>query len=153
MNNELSPQRYRAEGIKQGIDPHVLEHSIIAIERIQAVDKRLYPLLTLYHLSEMTGFPYGNMRKIIARKLHPYRHFYMKKKIPNRKNVRMISIPYNDLLDCQRWISKNILCYGSVHTNSYAYHPNSSPVFAAQAHVNSAWIWQERNSTINLFKL
>lgn len=135
-----SPQHYKAKGQELEIEPSVLENSVKAIYRIQAVDQRLFPLLTLNHLSQETSIPYGYLRKVVARKVNAYRHFYMKKQIPGRKNMRMISIPAEGLLICQKWITQNILRFGSTHPDSYAYHPESSPVFAARVHVNSEWL-------------
>lgn len=135
-----TPQRYKSEGIKRGIDYSVLDPAVEAIRKIKAVDTRLFPLLTLYHLSEECSIPYGYLRKIIGRKMHGYEHFYLKKRVPGRSSVRMISTPHDPLLNCQKWIAQNILKNASVHDSSHAYHPNSSPVFAAQAHPNSKWL-------------
>lgn len=135
-----SPQHYKAKGQEFGIDPAVLENSVKAIQRIKAINPQLFPLLTLNHLCKETGVSYGYLRKIVARKANPYRHYLMKKAIPGRKNKRMISIPAKRLLICQKWIAQNILKFGVIHSNSYAYHPGSNPVFAAHLHVNSEWL-------------
>lgn len=139
MHN-TSPQHYKAKGQELGIDPSVLENSAKAIQRIKSVDQRLFPLLTLNHLSKASGVPYGYLRKAAARKFNTYRHFTMKKRVPGRRNLRLISIPDEKLMICQRWISRNILQFVSVHPDSYAYHPQSSPVYAARVHVNSEWL-------------
>lgn len=136
----MSPQHYKTKGQEIGIADCILENSARTIRRIQAVDKNLFPLLTLNHLSKETGIPYGYLRNAIARKFNTYRHFTMKKKIPGRKNVRLISIPNEKMMICQKWISQNILQFGAPHADSYAYHPQSSPVYAARTHTNSEWL-------------
>ena len=138
--HQTSPQRYKAKGQELGIDPTVLENSAKAIQRIASVNSQLFPLLTLNHLSVVTKISYGFLRNTVARKAGRYRHFYMKKRIPGRRNFRMISIPEPRLMACQKWISDNILQFGSPHPDSYAYHPNSNPVFAARAHTNAEWL-------------
>jgi RNA-directed DNA polymerase len=139
MHN-MSPQRLKAKGHELGIDPIVLENASKAIQQIATVDTRLFPLLTLNHLSVVTGLKYGFLRNTVARKTGRYRHFYMKKKVPGRRNVRMISIPEKRLMFCQKWIAQNILRFGPVHPSSFAYHPESNPVFAARAHSNAKWL-------------
>lgn len=108
--------------------------------RITSVNPRLFPLLTLKHLSVESGIPYGFLRKTVAREAGRYRHIYLRKKVPGRKNVRMISIPESQLLICQKWISENILKFGSPHQCSFAYHPKSNPVFAARVHTKAKWL-------------
>lgn len=139
MHN-MSPQRFKAKGQELGIEPMLLENASKAIQQIANVDTRLFPLLTLKHLSVVTGLPYGFLRNVVARKTGRYRHFYMKKKMPGRRNVRMISIPEDRLLSCQKWITQNILKFGPVHPSSFAYHPESNPVFAARVHSNTQWL-------------
>jgi len=135
-----TPQQYKARGTELGIDQPVLTNSLNTIERIKSVDARLFPLLTLNHLSMETEVSYGYLRKAIGRKINTYSHFYLKKRLPGRRNVRFINVPHTPLLKCQRWISDNILRYGVVHHSSYAYHPKSSPILAAKLHVNAHWL-------------
>lgn len=136
----MSSQRYLSVGHRKGVDPETLKNCVKAIQRVKTVDKRLYPLLTLNHLSHSTGISYGYLRNIISRKFHPYRHFMMQKRLPGRRNKRMINIPEGKLMACQKWISENILKYGTPHSSSYAYHPQSNPVHAAWLHKNSTWL-------------
>src|SRR3569833_2526801 len=137
---ELSPQQYTAKGQELGVDSRTLKNAVDAISRIQAIDPRIFPLLTLNHLSIASGVSYGYLRNAVARKLFTYRHFYMKKRQPGRKTVRMISVPNERILICQKWISNNILQFARAHSNSYAYHPKSNPVFAARVHSNAVWL-------------
>jgi RNA-directed DNA polymerase len=137
---ELSSQQYRLRGQELGIDPAVLKNAVAAIEAIKTKNSAVFPLLTLKHLSVETGVSYGYLRNVIARKIYPYRHFNLKKRLPGRSNVRMISIPSEQLLVCQKWISQNILRHVAPHLDSYAYHPNSNPIHAARQHAGAAWL-------------
>tara|TARA_R110002051_G_C8748575_1_gene499966 strand:- start:328 stop:807 length:480 start_codon:yes stop_codon:yes gene_type:complete len=136
----MSPQRYIAAGRQLEIDPAVLHNAMETMKRIQAVDPRLFPLLTLNHLSHVTGLSYSFLRASVGRHSGRYRHFYMKKKVPGRRNTRMISIPEKKLRICQRWIVDNILSYGDPHECSYAFHPESNPVHAAWVHTDAKWL-------------
>lgn len=136
----LSSQRYRSRGRRLGIDPTTLERAIATIERIQRSDPRLTPVLTLRHLSELTGAPYGYLRRVVGRILGGYRHVHLRKRIPGRSRRRVISIPPKRLLQVQQWIAQNILRFSEPSRASFAYHPNSSPVLAAEEHCGCEWL-------------
>lgn len=137
---QTSPQQYKAEGHASEIDPAVLNNATTAMQCIASVNPQIFPLLTLKHLSFQTEVSYGFLRKVVAREAGRYRHIYFRKKVPGRRNVRMISIPEDQLLACQKWISENILKFGPPHQDSYAYHPGSNPVYAAWVHTESKWL-------------
>lgn len=104
-------QRYRSQGRRLGINPTTLDHAVAAIERIRRTDPRLTPVLTLRHLSELTGAPYGYLRRVVARRLGRYRHVLLRKPVPGRSRHRLISIPPKDLLAVQQWIVGDILSH------------------------------------------
>ena len=52
----------------------------------------------------------------------------------------MISIPPPSLASAQRWLVENVLRYTSPHPASFAFHPESSPVQAAEQHPNTKWL-------------
>ncbi len=137
-----SPQHYIAAGQQLAIDPLVLENASLAMSQIWSQNNNLFPLLTLNHLSVATGLSYGYLRNVVARKAGPYlySHFYMRKRVPGRRKVRMISIPAPKLMQCQSWIVQNILKHVTPHAGSYAYHPHSNPVFAARRHTEAVWL-------------
>ncbi|WP_406721498.1 reverse transcriptase family protein [Thioclava litoralis] len=137
---QTSPQQYKAAGHELEIAPAVLNNAAAAMQRIASINSQLFPLLTLKHLSIESDVSYGFLRKTVAREAGRYRHIYLRKKVPGRKNVRMVSIPEGRLLRCQKWISENILRFGAPHQASYAYHPGSNPVFAARAHTEAKWL-------------
>ena len=133
-------QRYRSQGRRLGINPTTLDHAVAAIERIRRTDPRLTPVLTLRHLSELTGAPYGYLRRVVARRLGRYRHVLLRKPVPGRSRHRLISIPPKDLLAVQQWIVADILSHTRPSRASFAYHPESSPVLAAEEHCGCAWL-------------
>jgi len=135
-----SSQRYRSEGRRLGIDPITLGRAVEAIERIRRSDPRLTPVLTLRHLSELTGAPYGYLRRVVGRYLGSYRHIWLRKRVPGRSRHRLISIPPKDLLEVLRWIVQNILRYAEPSSASFAFHPESSPVLAAEEHCGCEWL-------------
>lgn len=136
-----SPQRYRSKGRREGVSEVVLDNALAAIERIRSADPRITPVLTLRHLSHLTDIPFLHLRDIVGRRAHkPYKFFYLKKRIPGRTRVRMISVPNSTLKELQRWIVNNILRYTRAHPASYAFHPNSRPLEAAEEHCGCTWL-------------
>lgn len=135
-----NPQRYRAAGEKEGIDDAVLDAAIAAIERIQAVNAALPPLLTLMHLSKETGISYRFLRRVVGRRVDPYSSFALRKRTPGLRRTRTIHIPDDVVLKLQRWISQAILKQVRPHKASFGYHPGSSPEFAARQHLNARWL-------------
>ena len=135
-----SPQRYRFQGETQGVDPRVVDAAVQIIRRIQAVDQRLPIVLTLRHLSVITGVSYRYLRQVVSRRDGKYKTVLLKKRVPGRTRYREINIPDLPLLTVQRWISENILKNTTAHLSSYAYHPYSQAVFAAKPHCGSRWL-------------
>ena len=136
-----SPQRYASGGQRQGIDAVTLEHALGALARIRETDPRITPVLTLRHFSLLTGLPYMFLRRTVARRArNGYRFVYLKKRIPGRSTMRMISIPPPSLAEAQRWLVDNVLRYTTPHPASFAFHPDSSPVIAAEQHPNTKWL-------------
>jgi RNA-directed DNA polymerase len=136
-----SPQRYASGGRRQGVDPVTLEHALAALARLRATDPRITPVLTLRHFSVLTGLPYTFLRRTVGRRARDgYRFVYLKKRIPGRSSLRMISIPPPSLAEAQRWLVDNVLRYTSPHPASFAFHPESSPVQAAEQHPNTKWL-------------
>jgi len=135
------PQRYASGGRKLGVDPTTLDHALAAMARLRATDARITPVLTLRHFAALTDLPYGFLRGAVARQSYPpYRFVYLKKRIPGRTGLRMISIPPKSLMKAQRWLVEHVLRFTEAHPASYAFHPDSSPVQAAEQHPNTRWL-------------
>ena len=135
-----SSQRYRFEGEKEGVSPDVIAAAIKTIANIHDVDPRLPPILTLRHLSVLTSSSYSYLREIVERKRAYYKRVLLKKKVPGRTRYREIHIPERPLLEVQRWITANVLSYSKSHPLSFAFHPDSQPVFAATRHCGCRWL-------------
>jgi RNA-directed DNA polymerase len=69
-----------------------------------------------------------------------YRQFLLKKRIPGRSRVRVISAPTPSLKAAQQWLVRRVLAYTEAHPASFAFHPDSSPVLAAEQHSNTKWL-------------
>jgi RNA-directed DNA polymerase len=135
-----SPQRYASGGRRHGIDAVTLQNALAALARIRATDPRITPVLTLRHFSVLTELPYLFLRQTVARRGHAeYRFVLLKKRIPGRSTKRLISIPPQSLAIAQRWLVDHVLRYAPVHPASFAFHPESSPVQAAEQHPNTKW--------------
>ena len=81
------------------------------------------------------------MRRTVARRGHAkYRLVLLKKRIPGRSTKQIISIPPQSLAIAQRWLVDHVLRYTPVHPASFAFHPKSSPVQAAEQHPNTKWL-------------
>jgi RNA-directed DNA polymerase len=135
-----SPQRYRYDGERLGVEQRVLDSAVQAIERIQAVDPRLPVILTLRHLSALTGVSYRNLREFVSRQAGEYKKVLLKKRVPGRTRYREINIPEPQLASIQHWITDNILKNTRAHPSSYAYHPGSQAIFAAKPHCSCRWL-------------
>ncbi len=136
-----SLQRYRSQGRREGVDEAILDNAVAAIERIRAVDPRITPILTLRHLSHLVDIPFLHLRDLVARRVsQTYKFFYLKKRVPGRRRVRMISVPNPTLMHLQRWIVENVLQYTLAHPSSYAFHPQCRPFEAAAEHCGCAWL-------------
>lgn len=136
-----SLQRYASGARRLGVNAITLENALAALARIKATDSRITPVLTLRHFSVLTGLPYAFLRRTVARRGNAqYRFVYLKKRVPGRSSVRMISIPPPSLMSAQRWLVDHVLRYTTVHPASFAFHPESSPVQAAEQHPNTKWL-------------
>ncbi len=136
-----SPQRYASGARRHGVDATTLENALAALTRIRSTDPRITPVLTLRHFSVLTGLPYLFLRRTVARRGQAkYRFVLLKKRIPGRSAKRMISIPPESLAVAQRWLVDKVLRYAPIHPASFAFHPDSSPVLAAEQHANTKWL-------------
>lgn len=135
------PQRYRSAGRAKGIAPDVLAKALAVIARIRATDPRITPVMTLRHLAVITDVPYRFLRQVVSRRAAiGYRTFHMRKRVPGRSRTRMINVPPKSLKEVQRWLVENVLQHVAPHPASYAFHPGSSPILAAEEHCACAFL-------------
>lgn len=99
------------------------------------------PVLTLRHLAEVTGVPHRFLRGVVSRKsVFQYKTFLLKKRIPGRSRRRLICAPTASLKQVQQWLVHQVLQFTQPHAASYAFHPDSSPVLAAEKHPRTKWL-------------
>ncbi|MDH1099474.1 hypothetical protein N5C87_30980, partial [Rhizobium pusense] len=105
-----SPQHYRYEAERHGVQDETIDNAIARIELIVANNANVTPVLTLRHLSAMSGVEYGFLRSVISRSMmrKKYRVFSLRKNVPGRTRYRLICVPNEELKTVQDWIVRNI---------------------------------------------
>ncbi|MBM3116424.1 reverse transcriptase family protein [Jeongeupia naejangsanensis] len=140
---DWKPQPYRRAAEDLGISKAVLDASIAASLAVVDVNPSLPPILTLKHLSHLSGVPYQDLRLIVSREnADPYKIFRIRKR-PRRDGLtqfRVICIPEVKLAEVQQWIARKVLAHGRPHSASTAFAPGSRLVDAVQPHCGSRWI-------------
>lgn len=140
---DWKPQPYRRAAQDLGISQAVLNASVAASQAVVAINSSLPPILTLKHLSYLTGVSYQYLRQIVSRnELNPYRIFRIRKRPTQegRAQFRVICVPDIKLAEVQQWISRNVLALGRPHSASTAFAPGSRLVDAVQPHCGSRWV-------------
>lgn len=138
-----SPQQYRAQAQRSGIDPDVVAHALATAEYIRAVSPALPPVFTLRHLAHLADADYGLLRTITSR-VHdePYRLFRIRKRpsYDGEMRFRVIAVPDPGLKKTQRWIAQSILAHVRPHPSSVAFSKGDRLVDAVQPHCGARWI-------------
>ncbi|WP_095159407.1 reverse transcriptase family protein [Pseudomonas sp. Irchel 3E13] len=142
--NRWSPQRYKSEGLNQGVDQNTLSNALSTAELLRANSPKLPPIFTLRHLAHEAGVPYALLRAVVARseRAEAYKVFKLKKAVASfgANRFRYICVPHPSLLKVQRWIHKHILMQVDAHPASYAYKEKTSPCDAATMHAGCTWM-------------
>jgi len=140
---DWKPQPYIREAEQLGIPRTILDASVAASEAVVSINPSLPPILTLGHLSYLTGVRYGDLRDWVTRKTEdPYKIFRIKKRNsdPKHKTFRTICVPERQLCEVQRWLSRNVLSHGRPHSASTAFAPKSTLLAAVRPHCESSWL-------------
>jgi len=140
---DWKPQPYRRAAEIEGISPAILKASIAASQAVVAVNPSLPPILTLRHLSYLSGVSYRYLRQVVSREeIDPYKTFRIRKRPrrDGRARFRVICVPNFDLAEVQRWVASKVLARGRPHSASTAFAPGSRLVDAARPHCGSRWI-------------
>ena len=132
-----SPQLYIKEGQARQVQPEVLRAAASKLDTFYSQSDNIPALLTLGHLAQRSGVPYGSLRAAVERKGQSYNHFTIRKRSGGR---RTISVPNRDLLMVQKWLTKHILNKQPVHSASYAFKPGSSILQCASRHTGARWL-------------
>lgn len=140
---DWKPQPYRREAENLGISESVLDASVAASQAVVAINPSLPPILTLKHLSYLSGVSYQYLRHVVSRdELDPYKTFRIRKRPTQngRAQFRVICVPHIKLAEVQQWIARNVLALGRPHSASTAFAPGAHLVDAVQPHCGSRWI-------------
>lgn len=126
---------YRKRGKEKGIDVEVIERSLTQAHSLQ--DNDFPAVLTLGHLAKRTEVKYGFLRKVIGRKIEPYRTFRISKRSGGYRNI---CVPCPDLMKVHKWIDQFILSKLNASPYSYAFNKGQSIVDCAKQHLGCRWI-------------
>lgn len=101
---------------------------------INKLNKNSCPIIFEFeHLSKL----FGIKREELAKMVNSPESFYRSFSIPKRKGGRReITSPYPSLLDCQKWIYKNILLPQKIHPSAYGFVPGKSIIGNAKEHLS-----------------
>jgi len=128
MNKSESWRRqYTSIGLKKRI--------INAYTRyIESIDTEKYPIIFEFnHLSKLLGMTPKYLASVINSTEDHYRNFSIPKR--NKKELREIQAPYPALLECQKWINRNILSNIPVHSAAHGYVSKKSIKTNAEEHL------------------
>ena len=146
--SSLSPQHYARIGRRLGIDATVVSTAMAVAARITSGAPDRAVILTLRHLSALSGIPYRLLRDWVGRwGPEPYREFFLAKKPDGRRTAkpasrprRRIAAPAPAILRLQRWLVARVLHHAPRHPSSMAFHKGADLVEAARLHCGCRWL-------------
>lgn len=132
-----SPHLVSRLATEKGISPARLESIRETLSKLNA--SGVAPILSLRHLSLLTGTSYRFLRHVISRsrKFEPYRHYSVSKRSGGK---RLLSEPQPMLRQVQRWLVDNVLNKVKPHPASHAFAPSSSVIGCARIHCGAKWL-------------
>ncbi len=135
--NARPPHLYRRHGVAEGVSDAVLDAATPLVAR--AYHRGLPAVLSLKHLSRLTGAEYLYLRAVIDRSADPYTDITRPSRVPGRL-PRSISSPNPVMLEVQRWLLTNILNTLTPHSASFAYQRGKSVIDCAERHLGADWL-------------
>lgn len=133
--NSFSPHLYKLEAQHRGLDKDTIEASIRQYESM--LNDGILPILSLKHLANLTNVDYSFLRRIVGRKIDPYKTIEQPKR---SGGTRLISAPQPRLKAIQRWILDYVLRDVKTHPLSFAYENNKSILDCAKIHIGMRWM-------------
>ncbi|WP_426593820.1 reverse transcriptase family protein [Cellulomonas sp. McL0617] len=133
--DSLPPHRYRQLGLVAGVGADVLESAAAQHERNEISGTQ--PILSLAHLSRLTGASHDYLRSVVERRQDPYTEISKPKRSGGR---RAIAMPHPLLMSVQRFILRSSLSNLSLHPRSFAYQQGRSAVDCASLHIGAKWL-------------
>jgi RNA-directed DNA polymerase len=146
MNHPWDSQDFVNGARAAGRDPAVIQAAEVAARQIKQALPDLPVVLTLSHLGHLVDVVPDLLRRIIVRKIDPYRVFRVKKRArPGRggapsRRYRTICVPDPTLMRAQRWIAQNILNLVRPHAASHAFAPGRDIRGALVRHAGCRWL-------------
>jgi RNA-directed DNA polymerase len=146
MNHPWDSQAFVSGARAAGRDPAVISAAETAARRIKQALPDLPVVLTLSHLGHLVDVAPDLLRRIVVRKIDPYRVFRAKKRAgPGRgaapsRGYRTICVPDPTLMRTQRWIAQNILNPVEPHPASHAFAPGRDIRGALSRHAGCRWL-------------
>jgi len=131
----LPPHRYRQLGLEAGVSSDVLDSVIRQRERSELAGAE--PILSLAHLSRLTGASHSYLRSVVGRYHDPYTSISKSK--PNGGR-RAIAMPEPLMMGVQRFILARALRDQPTHPRSFAYQRGRSPLDCARLHIGAKWL-------------
>lgn len=146
MKHPWDSQAFSRGARAAGRDVKIISAANDVARRIKQANPDLPVVLTLAHLGHLVDVAPGTLRRIIDRKVDPYRVFRVKKRAqPGRgaaapRRYRTICVPFPALMRVQRWIAQTILNAVEPHPTSHAFAPGRDLLGAVERHVGCRWL-------------
>jgi len=135
---------YSKAGKNAGINKQIISRANETARFLRQQNNNLPTILTLKHLSKLSGAPYNFLRRSVEHSdPEPYRLFRIHKRLladESKRRYRIICVPEKKLMAVQRWINGEILQKIKPHPASVAFGPGNSIIAAAEPHCGSRWI-------------
>lgn len=104
------------------------------INYIESIDTDKYPIIFEFdHLAKLLGRTTKYLASVINSPENHYRCFNIPKR--DKRELREVLAPYPALLECQRWINRNILRNIPVHSAAHGFITNKSIITNAKEHL------------------
>ena len=133
------PHIYRAGAKKAAVEPSIIDAAVDIGKIVISKHSNVPPVFSLGHLAHLSGAPYPYLRGIVERQYDPYNIFTIRKRNP-KSDFRTICVPSPPLMQLQRWVVDRVLNYGSPHSASTAFAPESKVLDAAEPHAGCRWL-------------
>lgn len=123
---------WRRKYLEYGIKEDIVEERLKYIDRL--ISNKVPIILNFAHLAALLGRTEDYLASVVNSPENHYREY----QIPKRAGgARTISVPYPALLECQKWIHKNILSNIKMHSCVHGFRAKRSIVSNAKKHVGA----------------
>jgi len=131
MEVKIIVEFWRKKFKKSGLSSEIIE---IYVRYIITLLKNLVPIIfDFQHLCLLLGRNKRYLASVINSSTNHYREF----EIPKKKGgKRLISVPYPALMECQHWISKNILSKVKIHYTAHGFANKKSIITHSKIHID-----------------